>query len=58
MQYMHCLMDDLDMYGPLLGNDQDTRKKIIYKHVYHELVVCHKEFVQQDQVCVSKVYCV
>ena len=42
-------MDDLDINGRLLRNDQDTREKIIYKYVYHEFVLCHKEFVHQDQ---------
>ena len=51
-------MDDLDMNGPLLSNDQDTKKNIIDKYVYHEFVLCHKEFVHKDQLSVSKVYCV
>ena len=59
MDAIHILfLDDLDMNGPLLRNDQDAKEKIIYKYVYNEFMLYYKEFVHQDQLCVSKVYCV
>ena len=59
MDAIHILfMDDLDVSGPLLTNDQDAKENIIYQYVYNEFVLYYKEFVHRDQLRVSKVYCV